>query len=312
VPLGQHQRSFRPHATIFSADFSGDGKFVITGSRMVRIFNADPSGKSYGRSLYNLQMPHVVSCVAFSPEIGRYRFLAASRDGTAKIWEWFPEDDKVTEVAALTGHKGVILHAVWSPQGDRLLTVGVDDTPRIWTEQTGKMISTELPVDQEVDYDFVCAAFSADGNWVAAGASSNASDGIIGWVWKLDENKQYQQHSSVTESPEGLRAIGFVPGVDPGTQRLVTGSGNGAVTVWNVPRGFGAIGPNVLLDNFELPAWNGKTGAAHEDAVTSIDTAPDGTIVSASEDGTAVIWLEYRKTPANAGGPAAVRGGDGI
>jgi len=312
VPLGQHQRSFRPHATIFSADFSGDGKFVVTGSRMVRIFNADPNGKSYGRSLYNLQTPHVVSCVAFSPEIGRYRFLAANRDGTAKIWEWFPEDDKVTEVAALTGHKGVIRHAVWSPQGDRLLTVGADDTPRIWTEQAGKMVSTELPVNQEVDYDFVCGAFSADGKWVAAGASSNASDGIIGWVWKVDGNS-FRQHSSITESPEGLMAVGFVPGVDPGTQRLVTGSGNGAVTVWNVPRGFGANDPNVLLDNIALPAWDGEAGgAAHRGSVTSIDTSPDGTIVSASEDGTAVIWLDYRKKPANADGPAAVGGGDGI
>jgi len=107
-----------------------------------------------------------------------------------------------------------------------------------------------------------------------------------------------------------------VPGVDPGTQRLVTGSGNGAVTVWNVPREFGADEPNVLVDSIDLPAWNVEAGgAAHRASVTSIDTASDGTIVSASTDGTAVIWLQYRKAPVQPAGqpaPAAATPDDSI
>src|SRR6185437_12887 len=98
---------------VLSAAFSPDGRRVATGSydRTARIWDA-----ATGRQLLLLPHPDRVRSVAFSP--GADRLVTASYDHTARIW------DAVTgrQIRVLTGHSALVTSAVFSSDGQRVLT----------------------------------------------------------------------------------------------------------------------------------------------------------------------------------------------
>ncbi|HLQ43848.1 MAG TPA: WD40 repeat domain-containing protein, partial [Planctomycetaceae bacterium] len=119
---GANLVSFRPQGPVFSAGYSSDGRFVVTGGRSLRVFDADESSPTYGRLLHKVEYPHlgVVSSVEFSPAKDSLRFLSTSYDETAKIWEWQPDQQTARLVYELRGHKGPVRFGTWSPDGSRI------------------------------------------------------------------------------------------------------------------------------------------------------------------------------------------------
>ncbi len=255
--------SFSPHGAVASAEFSPDGKYLVTGSwdTSARVWGAQTGQviRQLGVGLDQPQQEHRgrVNRAAFSPD-GRM-LVTASDDGTAKLWsaaDW-------TMLRTLTGHAGAVLHAVFSHDSRRVLTASRDKTARIWDAATGQ----SLAVLAGHEWAVLQAAFSANDQWVVTGSADNSAI-----VWKLDQNRPTKvQHLKAHTA--GVTSIAFSP--EPEPTRILTGSEDYSAILWDAK-----TGQEVL------------TLKGHAQEVTSVAFAPDGkSVLTGSQDGTAILWL---------------------
>ena len=135
--LGQPEIKFQTgHSdSVFSVNFSPDGKYIASGSRddTVKLWDVD-SGKEIrtfsGHTSY-------VTSVSFSPD-GKY--IASGRsDDTIKLWE--AESGK--EIRTLIGHTNDVESVSFSPDSKYLVSGGgADGTVKLWNVETGELIYT--------------------------------------------------------------------------------------------------------------------------------------------------------------------------
>lgn len=311
LDTGENLVSFRPLGPVFSAGYSFDGQFVVTGGRSVRIFEARENLITYGRPLHKVEYAHqgVVTSVEFSPASGSYRFLTTSYDETAKIWEWIPDRQFVQLVQELKGHDGPVRFGTWSADGARVLTVGHDARPRVWSfpeNQPPTSIVLELPQitaqadangnavanpRQTVpDLDQLCGAFSWDGRYVAVGGRDVDTGESIGWIWNLapELGKAPALHATIRgHGLGGINSIFFLPDDD----RLLTAGADGTCRMWDWRKGQVPDDPNEpFAADFLITLVRPGEATTHRGAVTSVRATRDGRIVTASSDGTVVIW----------------------
>ena len=119
-----------PHQQrILAAAFSPDGSQVATADEagVIRLWSA-----ADGQRQASYQLPDdsddgdIVNDLAFSPD--GQRLTVALRD--RQVWVL---DANTGALAGLVGrHRGMIYSAAFSPDGSRLLTVGADNTARVW------------------------------------------------------------------------------------------------------------------------------------------------------------------------------------
>src|SRR5271157_5644158 len=131
--------SFRHDASLITASFSPDGRWVVTASEdgTARVWEM-ATGKAVGQPLRH---NGVIKSVAFSPD-GK-RVVTASADGTARVWE------------AATGkavgeplrQDGAVSSASFSPDGQWVVTASDDGTARVWEVATGKAVGQSLRHD---------------------------------------------------------------------------------------------------------------------------------------------------------------------
>jgi len=112
----------------------------------------------------------VVHWVSFSPD--GTMVVSASSDGTARIWN----SNTGKEMQRLTSQQGPIRCALFSPSGERVITVG--EGVQIWKLSEGKIIQ-ELAEKGEF---FKVAALSVDGRKLAV---SSRDDGYVR-IWTLE------------------------------------------------------------------------------------------------------------------------------
>ncbi len=160
--------------------------------------------------------------------------------------------------AVLTGHCDVVLSAVYSPDGTRIVTASFDKTARIWDARTGVQL-TVLAGHGEI---VVSAGYSPDGlRIVTASADKTAR------IWDAQTGAQLavlsghgDRVNSAAYSPDGTR--------------IVTASADKTARIWDTLTGT----PLAVL-------------SGHGGRVTAAAYSPDGTrIVTASWDKTARIW----------------------
>lgn len=244
---------FNPHGSVASAQYSPDGKHVVTGSwdKTGRIWNA-----LTGRDELKLEGGHerYVNAVAYSPD--GQRVVTASDDKTVRIWN--VETGKV--LVTLSGHEDRVRSSVFSPDGSQVLTASNDKTARIWNARTGEQIQVLKGHDQAV----LCAAFSADGRRVVT-----ASEDTTARIWDVASGREadfrLQGHSSTVTSAAFSRD----------GRRIVTGSQDSTAKLWDAQ-----TGKEVLALK------------AHTQEVTSVAFSPDGRqVLTASRDGKAIVWL---------------------
>ena len=96
--------------------------------------------------------------------------MTASYDGTARVWRPFAPRLKPV---VLSGHKGEVVDAEFSPDGTRVVTASFDGTARLWNPRTGKELTIPLAHGDAVP----SATFSPDGaRVVTASADQTGAD----------------------------------------------------------------------------------------------------------------------------------------
>jgi WD40 repeat protein/tRNA A-37 threonylcarbamoyl transferase component Bud32/tetratricopeptide (TPR) repeat protein len=207
----------------------------------------------------------------------------------------------IREERTLLGHHGHLTSAVFSPDGQRVLTTSIDTTVRVWDAAAGRQVLILCGHAVQVN----SAAFSLDGGrlitacWDGTAQIWDARNGSQLHVLKDLENPQGVVDHAVF-SPDGTLALtaardhrariwdartgkrlaalphrGGVPYAvfSPDGARIVTASHDGTAAVWG-------------LDGKQLAPLKG-----HTFWVMHAQFSPDGRLVAtASLDGTARIW----------------------
>ena len=211
-----------------------------------------------------------VTSVAFAPD-GR-RIVSGSDDKTVRVWD----ADTGAELACLRGHEDGVTSVAFDPDGRRIVSGSEDKTVRVWDAADRRR--ARLPPRARA------ARSRAWRSTPTAGASS------------AGRTTRRCGSGTPTPAPSSPASAGTSDAVtsvafDPDGRRIVSGSDDKTVRVWDADTGA------------ELACLRG-----HEDAVTSVAFAPDGRrIVSGSDDQTVRVW------DADTGAElACLRGHDGL
>jgi WD40 repeat protein len=266
-----------------------DGKRIVTESSYGTIHIWDAAT---GQELAVLKGHNdYVRQAAYSPD-GK-RIVTVSRDKTARIWD----STSGQQLAMLNGHNNyVVTHAVFSPDGQSIVTASDDDyTARTWDSTTGQ----QLAVSNE-HYDVVRhAVFSPDGQSIVT-----ASDDYTARIWDAATGQQ------LAELNGHIDAVTHAA-YSPDGKCIVTVSRNKTARIWDSITGqqlavlngdenvaFSPDGQRIVTASGKTARiWEAATGKelavlkGHSDPVKHAAFSPDGqSIVTASDDYTARIW----------------------
>jgi WD40 repeat protein len=276
-------KSYRAHSQLTEACFSFDGQFVATGSRSVKIWNANT-----GEALAKLESPHVgpVRSVQFAPQaIGATGYVLATGgdDGTASLWQWDSKTRKFTKLKqrSFVGTEGadkrVVRRVRFSPGSDRLLVVGDGGLAQLWDLRRSTTMT--LPGAND-DQGFVCGGFSPDGKCVAAGSTDHTVR-----IWELPNVGGEPELPIVMSGHSDTVNDVAMLGKNKTELRLMTASSDGTARVWD-PR------LNERDDQGKHPrAREVISLRRHTGNVNSIDITGDGGLMmTTGSDGMVILW----------------------
>lgn len=243
---------------------------------------------------------HPVRGMTVSPD---GRFLASAGDAMPRVWRI----DSGEVVRELSGHQNIVTAAVFSSDGDYVLTGGGDSYARLWHWRTGKLVQAFGP--HRRIYDDTPLAISRDGKIVLTlDLTANSLSQIV--LWDRHSGKVLRR---LQPSIDTILAAAF----SPDARRLVAGTSSGNVSIHRVDgsesrvaiRGhlnkrisavaFSSDGKYVVSASHDQTAriWDSKTGkqlrllAGHTGAVTDARFSTDGRyVVTSSADATARLW----------------------
>jgi WD40 repeat protein len=202
----------RTDDSVFAVAFSPDGTRVASGGadRSIRVFDV-ASGKE---QLFIEDHADWVLDIAWTPDGAK--LASASRDKTSKVFDATTGESLVT----FNGHGEPLIGVTISPDGTQAITGGRDKQARVWTIADGKEVRAIGGFGDEVfrvrvtadSHLFSCSADkTAREHNLADGAVLRTFSGHADWVYSLD--------------------------VHAASKRLVTGSYNGEVRIWNLEDG---------------------------------------------------------------------------
>ena len=166
-----------------------------------------------------------IQCVNFD----RYgtRFITASADGIAKVWDV----ETMQEIGTLEGHSDVVQCAAFSPDGARIVTASMDCTARIWDAKTfqeiGILKGHTMPVQS--------ACYSPDGTRIVTASGDNTAR-----IWDALTLNEIGMLMEESEQINTLWITGkwvLCASYSPDGSRIVTGHGDCKARIWNAQTG---------------------------------------------------------------------------
>jgi WD40 repeat protein len=156
-------------------------------------------------------------------------------DFTVRLWDL----SSGREVRRFEGHTHVVTSVAVSPDAQRILSGSYDQTMRLWDLVTGK----ELHCFRGHTERIRSVAFSPAGRWVASGSFDQTVR-----LWDLEAvtggggSRWFRPFRSVAGRRESYRLLGHTQPVtsvtfSPDGRRLLTGSADKTVRLWQVPEG---------------------------------------------------------------------------
>ncbi|EIN04115.1 WD40 repeat-like protein, partial [Punctularia strigosozonata HHB-11173 SS5] len=213
-PLGE---SFGVHdKDVRCICISPDGTRIATGSmdKTIRIWYSH-SGRAVSDPLTGHN--EAVLGIAYAPDGGR--IVSGSADHTLRIWDH--RSGGHIGITTLEGHLGSVRAVAFSPDGNHIVSCSTDRTLRLWDAHSGEPIDEPWTGHRGAVH---CIAFSPDGVLVASGGSG---DGSV-CLWNARSGKPLagalKAHLNVVHS------VAF----SPNGSRLVSGSKDGTIRVWDV------------------------------------------------------------------------------
>jgi WD40 repeat protein len=241
--------------------FSADGELIAGAGydgaiRLWRVGTGTPSATLKGHHRY-------VSDLAFSPD-GQW-LASASYDNTLRIWNvafnqrlflWQIVNAKPVHMLPNI-HGGWVCAIAWSPDAQKIASVGEDGTVKLWNAVKGELIQTF----KEHEGMTQAVAFSPNGQFLA----SSGKDKTIR-IWKIANSTV--AHTLPLQSE--ANALSF----SRNGQVLVSGQTDCNLHVWQTTNG-----------------QNLGMLSGHSKLVSAVAFSPDGqSLVSGSEDKTVKVW----------------------
>jgi WD40 repeat protein len=253
-PLGV---SFR-HDGVAGLSFSLDGKTLATvGRGIARTWDVE-TGEPQGKSMEHPGAGQVV----FSPDGSR---MLTYEKTTVRIWD-ARTGEPIGSPLRHDSYHGRIWHAVFSPDGRRVLTAAGDKTVRLWNADTGARIGAEMQHREEVE----AVAFSTDGTLAVSASQDHTArlwNGYTGEPVGVPMVHDDHVHSAVF-SADG--------------KRILTASADGTARLWD-----GHTGQRLLPD----PGSSTSSHFAHRGPVTTARFCEDGEwIFTAGADRKLRLW----------------------
>ncbi len=185
------------------------------------------------------------------------RFVTASEDGTAKVW-----DGNGRGKPLVLKHDSPVFSAVFDGQGRRVLTASAGGIATIW-DVSGPEPQARAQLRGHA-HALSAAVFSPDGQRVATATDEGTIE-----MWDLSPVTGPVLEKTLSGHEDAIVALDF----DPEGKRLVSASFDRTACLWDVQKG-----THACLEGHTAP-------------VASAEFSPDGaSIVTASYDGTARIW----------------------
>lgn len=149
-------------------------------------------------------------------------YLTGSRElGELRSFEWYYLWNLCDRTPIrLRGHEKAVMCLAFHPDGNRMISGGVDGTVRVWDLAVRRAVHV-LPGTGSVVH---CVAFSPDGRWMAAG---DAAGGL-----RLREVDTGRERDLVGHGG-GLRSVAF----SPDNIHLLSCEAGGLIVQWNVRSG---------------------------------------------------------------------------
>ena len=211
--------------------------------------------------------PTEIVSIAFN-SIGNSLYLAVgSIDGTVKVWD-VTNLERYQEIPTdKIKHESLVCSIAFSPNGKFLVTCGSERTVKLWDIQ-------------DIYFPRCLRTLPWNGNWIGSVAFNATSDifassgedrKITLWKIRADEvSYEVAKICDFTGHDNDIQALVF----SPDGKRLVSGSADKTVRVWDISSG------------------DGKVVGDHPDPITSVvfHSLDPEIVASASLDGTVKIW----------------------
>jgi WD40 repeat protein len=214
----------------YAADFSKDGKFVLTSDAGIPEKKKDDKKKDDEEIKYSLRLFDADSGkevrelkghtgyiwrALYSPD-GKKIASVGANDQTFRIWD--PEKTEPL-VTGKDAHDGNVVGLAWTPDSKYVLTTGRDKLCKLWDAESGKLVKTFTGFSDDVE----AVAFSKDGKRFLAGETK------VVHVVDVDSSKIVHRFEEHTDQ---VLAVAFLP---DGRKAVSAGKDN-IIRLWSVPR----------------------------------------------------------------------------